>query len=285
MKNSYKTSFRDLRQEGFQEMFESLERALQLLDIDFYLIGALARDTWLTQKGARALGTKDVDFAVLVANEQKYIELREFLIKREGFSDSGNEYVLFDKRGNQIDLLPFGAVEIEGNKLVDHTGLIHTDVSGFKEVYESATREVNFDDKFRFKVSTLTGIVVLKFIAYDDRPEIRSNDIRDIGIIIKHYFELEADMIYEYHADLFSGEEKSLEQIAARVLGRQMQPVLDKNVLLKQRILTILQINTASLNQSNIGLLLLKAGLPTIEDAIVLLKEILAGIEEDYQSL
>ena len=49
-----------------------------------------------------------------------------------------------------------------------------------------------------------------------------------------HYFHLETDLIYEKHADLFEDQHKDLTQIAARVIGREMKPILDKNQLLKQ---------------------------------------------------
>jgi predicted nucleotidyltransferase len=51
--------------------------------------------------------------------------------------------------------------------------LIHTKISGLREVYEAAIEEVNFEGSYRFKVATLAGIVILKLISYDDRPEIR----------------------------------------------------------------------------------------------------------------
>ena len=281
MENSYKISFKALRQEGARDVFASLNRALEALEIDFYLIGALARDTWFAQKGIRALGTKDIDFAVLVSDESQYQKLRHFLIKEEDFTESSsNEYVLFNRQGHQIDLLPFGAVEIEGKKIVDKQGLFHTNISGFKEVYEEGTEEVNFEGEYNFKVSTLAGIVILKLIAYDDRPEIRSNDIGDIAAIISHYFDLESDLIYDKHADLFAGEEQSLERIAARVLGRQMKLILNRNALLKERIISILQINAQSPEDSSIGLQFVNGNIQTVDEAILVINEMMKGIEE-----
>jgi predicted nucleotidyltransferase len=91
------------------------------------------------------LGTKDVDLAVLISDKDKYMELKNFLVQKEAFTAStSNEYIVFDKKGNQIDLLPFGAIEIEGKKIIDKEGLVHTDLSGFKEVYETTVEEVNF---------------------------------------------------------------------------------------------------------------------------------------------
>lgn len=204
-------NFKELRQENLNDTFASFERAFNQLGINFYIIGALARDTWFANKGIRALGTKDIDLAVAVSNESQYNELKDFLVKNEGFTgSSSNEYVLFDKKGQQIDLLPFGALEIEGRKIIDKEGAIRTDISGFKEVYKDAVEEVNFEDKYTFKVSSLPGIVMLKLIAFDDRPEMRTKDIQDISAILDHYFVIEDDNIYSQHSDLFELEGNSV---------------------------------------------------------------------------
>ena len=55
-------------------------------------------------------------------------------------------------------------------------------INGYQEVYEVGTIDVNFEDETIFKVCTIPGIVLLKFISYDDRPEIRTKDIFDISI-------------------------------------------------------------------------------------------------------
>jgi hypothetical protein len=100
MSSIYKIDFRKLRQENLKDTFETLERAMQNIGVDFYLIGALARDTWFAQKGIRALGTKDIDFAVFISNKEKYKALKQFLVTREGFLESReNENVLLDKKG------------------------------------------------------------------------------------------------------------------------------------------------------------------------------------------
>lgn len=190
MSNIYRISFSQLRQENLKVTFASFERALQALDIDFYLIGALARDTWFSQQSIRALGTKDVDFAVLISNPEKYEQLKRFLVDRQDFNETSNKYTLRDSNGFQIDLLPFGSIEIEGKKIIDKSGFTRTDVHGFREVYEEAVKEVLFEDKHSFKVATLAGIVILKLISYDDRPELRSQDVKDIAAIIDHYFDL-----------------------------------------------------------------------------------------------
>lgn len=90
------------------------------------------------------------------------------------------------------------------------------------EVYISGTEQVELETGNNFKVATLPGIALLKFIAYDDRPENRQKDAADIANLIKHFFLLNEELVFEYHNDLFELEERSLVSIGAIVLGREM---------------------------------------------------------------
>ena len=215
MKDSFKINIEQLRQEGLNELFGSLEKAFNALKMDFYLVGALARDTWFVQNGMHPSGTKDVDFAVFIPAKEDFSKLKRQLKENEGFTDSKqNEFVLFSPNGVQVDLLPFGEIEVEGRVMLEGKGFAKIAVNGFREVYEIGTYAVAFD-KHTFKVCSLPGIVILKLIAYDDRPQERQKDIEDVRLILHHYFHLETDEIYSIHNDLFG--EAEIENIAARV--------------------------------------------------------------------
>jgi predicted nucleotidyltransferase len=84
-------------------------------------------------------------------------------------------------------------------------------------VYEVRTESVEMGNQ-AFRVCTLAGIVLLKFISYDDRPEHRSKDIIDIGAILLHYFDIVEDDIYQNHNDLFSDDEFDITLTAAWVI-------------------------------------------------------------------
>jgi predicted nucleotidyltransferase len=65
-------------------------------------------------------------------------------------------------------------------------------VEGFQEVFDSASEEIKTESQ-QFKVCTLAGIVILKLIAWDDRPEWRREDAGDIAEIIKNYYHFNYD--------------------------------------------------------------------------------------------
>lgn len=278
---SYKINFESLRQEGLKPLFKALERGFNLLEIDFYLVGAIARDTWFAHHGVRPLGTKDVDFAVYIPSKENYEKLREYLRDKEGFQTSSqNQFVIFSPEGLEVDLLPFGEIEVEGKVMIEGKSLTQIAVNGFREVYENGTDEVEFENDQVFKVCTLPGIVILKLIAYDDRPEIRLNDIKDITLILKHYFDIETETIYEQHNDLFE-DDRDTSLIAARVLGRQMKRIFARSKDVEERITSIIQREIDNPEKSKIAELMVTGTDNEITSAIAILKEILTGIHEN----
>ena len=106
MSISYKINFDALRQDGLKPLFEALERGFNFFGIDFYLIGAIARDKWFANKGILPLGTKDVDFAIYIPAKEDYEKLKKYLNDKEGFNTSTqNEFVVFSpERGINIFL-------------------------------------------------------------------------------------------------------------------------------------------------------------------------------------
>jgi predicted nucleotidyltransferase len=281
----YKTSYKQLRQQpAIRELLIALERGFQKFDIDFYLVGAVARDVWMQgiHKMAPRRTTKDIDFAVLINDKGLYEALKEYLINEEGFdSYSGNAFVLLWKDGTNVDLLPFGAIEDEdGRVTVNGTGYTSMHVPGFNEVYEEGLPELELEDTHRFKFCTLPGIVVLKLIAWNDRPEVRHTDIEDISDILNNFFEMYDHEIWENHNDLFEVEDTNLKHIAARVMGREMKKIAQRNKKLYTRIENILNINTVDATNSHMSAIMVEHFDNTVEENIALLNQLKQGFTE-----
>lgn len=71
-----------------------------------------------------------------------------------------------------------------------------------KYLVRSGTEETDMADNYSFKAATLSAIILLKLISYDDRPERSGKDPRDIAGIIRDFFHLQSELIYEQHVDL-----------------------------------------------------------------------------------
>ncbi|CAN5214573.1 hypothetical protein BH23BAC3_BH23BAC3_22500 [soil metagenome] len=182
---------------------------------------------WHAKRQIGSRTTRDVDFALYVSTQEQYDEIVKRLTNKHGFSEiKGIPFRLQTPFGYTIDLIPFGEISIDEAVLPDETWDRPIFVNGFKETFEHALVpvEVEDDSSLTFRVASLASIVLLKLIAYDDRPERRNTDPADISDIILHFFDIESEVIYEDHNDLFDRDLELLE-IAAIVIGREMNEI------------------------------------------------------------
>ena len=233
-------SLKEIKENELKEVFNEVEKAFTVTGIDFYIIGAIARDVWYARGEKKFRTTRDIDFAVLVGSQEEYMAVRNYLKEHSKFLDSAqNAYVMIAPGEIEVDILPFGEIAIDDTIKITGQGLTSIKVNGFSEVYETGTEKVEMASGHHFKVATLCSIVLLKLIAFDDRPERRAKDPRDIANIINHFFELETDLIYGKHLDLFEDNEndgRSLQDISAIVIGREIKEIASSNEALSDRL-------------------------------------------------
>lgn len=148
MSNIYKIDYTQIRQSPqIAKMLDALERGFVKFDIDFYLVGAVARDVWMNainQKEPRRT-TKDIDFAVFIKNTELYYQLKDYLIQNERFTPyKDNNFVLIWDNYLQVDLLPFGDIEdADGRVTTGGVGLASILMPGFREIYENGFTRIN----------------------------------------------------------------------------------------------------------------------------------------------
>ncbi|WP_286761799.1 hypothetical protein [Salegentibacter sp. UBA1130] len=220
--------------------------------IPYYLIGVNAIALELLKEGIKpSRGTKDIDFAVMISFGEDYKKITKDL-EEKIFTKVKAPWTFYNKAFNAvIDVLPFGEIEQEFNQNFDKRQ-IDLHVVGLKEVLEDS-REVYIDEKLG-QIPPLPGMIILKLVAWSDRPEDRGQDPGDIFKIIKHYFDYNFDEILEEHNDVFpKGEldETGKLKIAARVLGRNAHKYLNASERLKKRVLEILEKHTSSAASSD----------------------------------
>jgi len=244
MKNNYQVSLTELRHERFSPVFEAVEQACAAVGISFYLVGAVARDIWLTgiHKIPSGRITRDLDLALLIPHEDDYWRLRESLLATGQFAEVRNAPVTLLYQGTIVlDLIPFGDLEVADGLVVLHRGegVANIQVNGFTEVFDEATEWVDIDEQYHFRVCTLPGMVVLKLIAFSDRPEHRGKDLDDVAFIMTNYVDIVGDELYEEQVDLLEAE-MILPMIGARILGRHLRPLLARSEPLHRRIMDVL---------------------------------------------
>ena len=204
-----------------------------------------------------------------------------YLIEVEGFSPyKGNAFVLVWKGFIQVDLLPFGEIEDKNvGVTIEGSGLTSLKMPGFKEIYDEGLPVVELEEIHKFKFCTLPGIVILKLVAWQDRPEIRRDDIKDVSNILKHFFDMYAEEIFENHNDLFGDNTFELHLIAARVMGREINKIAKRNEILHNRLKDLLEVSTNNKN-IEIARIMVEFYENTIEDNLAILEQIKIGYLE-----
>lgn len=250
MKSISNQSFKELAIPYFKECIDCIDEVMKECNVPYYLIGASAIALELLKEGIKpGRGTKDIDFAVMVSSIKEYEKISN-AIEAKGFKKVAAPWTLYsDSFKIAIDLLPFGEIE---EKFTDHFTQRHVDLHflGFREVMEESV-SVNIDERL-VNIPPLPGMVILKLIAWSDRPEDRMDDLSDILKIIQHYYELKWDEIVDQHFDTLEKEPFDQLLIAAEVLGRNSKLYLEKSETISTRVLTVLETNLGDATQSAI---------------------------------
>jgi predicted nucleotidyltransferase len=210
-------------------------------------------------------------------------KVRKVLIEDYGFKEvkSIPHRLLYLKNGIMIDLLPFEEITDSETMVFKEGERTNISVLGFTEIYRHLLR-IGYH-KQDFKIATLPSLCILKLIAWDECGIQRQKDIIDISIIIKYYFDLFHEEIFDKHLDLFTENFDTL-KCGARLLGRQIKSIIDDNDKLKSKLLDILYANSRDKNNSPLGDILSRQNNQSVDQSISLIIEIISGINESIDS-
>lgn len=271
-----------------------LSRGLATQGVDFVLIGAVARDVQLDAvlgSGPRR-GTSDVDLAVLVSSEAQYAALREWLIAHEAFiaPRSSAFCLLHGPTGVVVDLMPFGGIEaVDGSVRVTGPGLTRISVIGVAEAVAQPVL-LAVPEGAPWQVVSLPGLVLLKLLAWQDRPEQRGKDGSDLRLIVQYYGELADAELFDKHADLLDLPYDTggyLTLAGAQLLGRQMQQLVSSNQTLQGRLVDLLNQEAIAGRSSRLAQAMrVSTGLtdkaPTLDWCVAVVAALLAGLLDDW---
>ncbi|MCB0762584.1 MAG: nucleotidyl transferase AbiEii/AbiGii toxin family protein [Flavobacteriales bacterium] len=270
--------FKELGIPYFREVFEIIDRTMMAHGVPYYLVGATSLALQLLQKGQRPMrATRDVDFAIMIGSNKQYDAIVDSLVE-EGFAKFNVPHRI-QHRGyhTMVDLLPFGDIE-ENDTVHFNNREVELHVLGFNQVLKEA-KELTIEG-FQLKVPPMEGMIVLKMVAWSDRPEHRGSDLDDILLIIKRYFDFAEDEIYEHHHDLFGSDDFDFNRISAQVLGRKAGEILNRYDPLKNRILGVLEKELISQESSKIALQWARIMDQTVEHTQKILESFMNGLRE-----
>lgn len=222
-------------------LIRALDNIAKQLGISYFVIGATARDILMEHvydvETNRA--TRDIDFAVAVASWDEFDRLKDELIATGEFMPGANPHRLLfgtDPGAYPLDLVPFEGVEHEGEIAWPPEGKDIMNVAGYTDAYDSAL-EVEIEDQFQVKIVSLPAMVVLKILAWNDRPD-RSKHASDVLLILSNYPRTgQFNRLWDEAEDLLTTYGHDHDQVGAALLGRDAKRDIADNV--RSQVLTI----------------------------------------------
>jgi predicted nucleotidyltransferase len=202
-------------------------------NVEPVLVGALARDVLLHYGHRIAVErrTRDVDFAIAVADWREFSAVREALLGSGLFESPGDAvHRLRHYDLGRVDLIPFGAVErADGNIAWPPTGDEVMSVLGYAESRATAM-PVFLPEVQRVLVVSLPMLAVLKLLAWKDRAVERPGaDAADLSLILRNYLNAgNQERLYREFPELLT-QDFDFEQVGAWLLGHDARDQLQRH--------------------------------------------------------
>jgi len=214
------------------EALRILARVLTRERRKFVLIGATVPQIVLDLRETSGPGsreTRDVDAVAEVDSWEDFNRLREHLV-REGFRPGRVAHELWFNDKVRIDLIPFGPGLIKDNKIVWPDGYT-MNVSGLAEALE-CSRDQEVAPDLTLPVVTIPGLVLMKVVAYMDRPEERARDVVDMLYCFERYEATgESSRRFDCTGTQVDGEEITFELAGAFLIGMDVAVLAKPNSL------------------------------------------------------
>lgn len=202
------------------------------INVDFYVIGATARDIIFSNLHGLVpeRKTADLDIAIAISDWSQFQSIEENLPKKEGFEKSKEQKQRFIYNGIYVvDIVPFGDVaEDDGNIYWPPDETIAMSVWGFPEMADS-TISVEIDREFFIKIASLPGLFILKLVAWKDRHLSGSKDAYDMALLLTNYLDINTERAVEGHYDLYETDEFDQVIAGAQLLARDVKLLIQGN--------------------------------------------------------
>lgn len=204
-----------------------LARVAEARGLRVLLIGAFARQIVFDQQyeGQPYRATRDIDLGVRVATWGEYGDFITALVSA-GFTREA-EHKLRYLDGTEFDLLPFGGVVDEHNRLTWWGSERVMSMDGFGSA--DAHGELRDVAGVRLRVANLPGLVALKLFAFRDRgTDPRSSDLGDLDYILSNASGALEKRVY---TELFPAQLVALDypELGPYLLGRDVARTVNRD--------------------------------------------------------
>lgn len=217
-----------------------LKELLQVLSLyfgdrrlPFYVIGATARDIimrqLLNQESKRH--TKDLDIAIAISDWNMFEEISEDIALMDHFEKSRHQKQRFLFYGiYELDIIPFGKIAKDDDHIYwPPDEEIAMSVKGFDAALKNFI-SIRVDEQFEIKVTSLTGLFLLKLNAWCDRSLSTSKDAEDLCYLIENYYDAYEERYAErnHHQEIYDMADFDTFVAGATWLGYDIAAVLTK---------------------------------------------------------
>jgi predicted nucleotidyltransferase len=275
-------------------LFATVSEAAGSLGLEFFLIGASARDLIfeLVHGLPSKRATLDRDFGFRVSGWDEFEKLRKSLLASGLFKETREVRRLLYRGELHVDILPFGGIAGTRGEIRWPPGEdVVMSVAGFEDAYRSAlTVRVRAAPPLDILVASIPGLTILKLISWADRPHERQRDAIDLAFILERYLDAgNNERLFEEHIDLTEDENFDYVRAGARLLGRDVAKIGSPDTL--GRIREILAKEIADEGQHLLiqnmipaGTLSDGGGEKRFDELLALLRELARGLEDGFPS-
>jgi predicted nucleotidyltransferase len=229
---SYNISSENLNNPLLKDLLKELSSFFGGMNVDFYVIGATARDIILSNLHdlVPERKTDDLDIAIAISDWSQFQSIEENLPKIEEFAKSKEQKQRFIYKGIYIiDIVPFGDVaEDDGNIYWPPDETIAMSVWGFPEMADS-TISVEIDGEFSIQIASFPGLFILKLVAWKDRYLSGSKDAYDMALLLTNYLDINTERAVEEHYDLYETDEFDQVIAGAQLMARDVKLLIRDN--------------------------------------------------------
>lgn len=240
---SYNISSENLNNPLLNDLLRELTSFFGSISVDFYVIGATARDIILSNLHdlVPERKTDDLDIAIAISDWNQFQSIEENLPKKEDFEKSKEQKQRFIYKGIYvIDIVPFGDVaEDDGNIYWPPDETIAMSVWGFPEMADS-TISVEIDGDFSIEIASLPGLFILKLVAWKDRHLSGSKDAYDMALLLTNYLHINTERAVEEHYDPYETDEFDQVIAGAQLMARDVELLIRNNEKIVEYLCEIL---------------------------------------------
>lgn len=171
------------------ELLKTLSLCFTNLGLDFFVIGATARDIVMGQlmNVESARKTKDLDIAVMINDWNRFDELSAALQNVGCTKDPSCHQRFYYNEVYELDVVPYGNIAQNDIIIWPPEEEITMSVKGFDSVFND-TLTISIDGTTDIKIASIYGLWLLKLNAWLDRCIETDKDAVDMWFIIDNYF-------------------------------------------------------------------------------------------------